>query len=110
MGHPKFEVKTGKDSQFYFNLTAKNGQVILSSQGYKSKQGCENGIESVKKNSQIDDHFERKEAKDGQVYFVLLAGNKEPIGKSEMYTTKAAMENGISSVKENAPKAGIEMV
>jgi uncharacterized protein YegP (UPF0339 family) len=110
MGHPKFEVKTGKDEQFYFNLTAKNGQVILSSQGYKSKQGCENGIESVKKNSQVDEHFEKKEAKDGQFYFVLVAGNKEIIGKSEMYTTKAAMENGISSVKENAAKAGVEFV
>lgn len=110
MGHPKFEVKTGKDGQFYFNLTAKNGQVILSSEGYKAKQGCENGIESVKKNSQIDAHFEKKEAKDGQHYFVLKAANNEIIGKSEMYTTKAAMENGIASVKENAPVAGVESV
>ena len=110
MGHPKFEVKTGKDGQFYFNLTAKNGQTILSSEGYKSKQGCENGIESVKKNSQMPDHFDKKESKDGQFYFVLVAGNKEAIGKSEMYTSKASMENGIASVKENAPAAGVEYV
>ena len=108
MGHPKFDVKTGKDDKLYFNLTAKNGQVILSSQGYKSKQGCDNGIESVKTNSQNDGAFERKEANDGQFYFVLKAGNGEIIGKSEMYTTKAAMENGISSVKENAPNAEAE--
>ena len=108
MGHPKFDVKTGKDEKLYFNLTAKNGQVILSSQGYKSKQGCDNGIESVKTNSQNDDAFERKEASDGQFYFVLKAANGEIIGKSEMYTTKAAMENGISSVKENAPNAEAE--
>ncbi len=108
MGHPKFEVKTGKNGQFYFNLTARNGQVILSSEGYKAKRGCENGIESVKKNSQIDERFQRKEAKDGQDYFVLKAGNNEPIGKSEMYKSKAGMENGISSVKENAPGAEVE--
>jgi len=105
MTHPQFQIKTGKDSQFYFNLTAKNGQVILSSEGYKAKNSCENGIESVKKNSQVDDHFERKEAKNGQHYFVLKAGNGEIIGKSEMYTTKAAMENGIESVKTNSPLA-----
>jgi hypothetical protein len=108
MGHPKFAVKTGKDGQFYFNLTAKNGQVILSGEGYKSKQGCENGIESVKKNSQNDDRFERKEAQDGQHFFILKAGNNESIGKSEMYSSKSAMENGISSVRENAPNAGVE--
>jgi uncharacterized protein YegP (UPF0339 family) len=107
MGHPKFEVKTGKDGQFYFNLTAKNGQVILSSEGYASKAGMENGVKSVKENSQIDDRFERKEAKDGQDYFVLKAANNQVIGKSEMYKSKQAMENGISSVKENAPKAEI---
>ena len=33
MAHPQFQVKTGKDGQFYFNLTAKNGQIILSSEG-----------------------------------------------------------------------------
>ncbi len=110
MPHPKFEVKTGKDNQFYFNLTAKNGQVILSSEGYKAKQGCENGIESVKKNSQDDNRFERKVAKNEQDYFVLKATNGEIIGKSEMYTTKAAMENGISSVKTNAPNAEAEYI
>ena len=44
-----------------------------------------------------------KTAKDGQNYFVLKAGNGEPILSSEMYTTKAACNNGIESVKANAP-------
>lgn len=110
MKHPKFEVKTGKDGQFYFNLTAKNGQVVLSSEGYKAKAGCVNGIESVKKNSQDENRFERKVAKDGQAYFVLKAGNGETIGRSEMYKSKASMENGIASVKTNAPLAEVEDV
>jgi uncharacterized protein YegP (UPF0339 family) len=108
MGHPKFAVKTGKDGKFYFNLTAKNGQVILSSQGYASKSGCDNGIESVKTNSQIDERFDRKEAKNGQVYFALTAANNQTIGKSEMYKSKASMENGIKSVASNAPNAETE--
>ena len=40
MPHPEFQVKTGNDGQFYFNLTAKNGQTILASQGYKTKDSC----------------------------------------------------------------------
>jgi uncharacterized protein YegP (UPF0339 family) len=46
----KFVITTGKDNKFYFNLKAGNGEVILTSQGYKDKAGCLNGIESVKKN------------------------------------------------------------
>ena len=110
MAHPGFQVKTGKDGQFYFNLTAKNGQVILSSEGYKAKESCENGISSVKKNSQDDKRFERKTAKDGSPYFVLMASNGQEIGRSEMYKTKEAMENGIHSVKTNAPLAGIHYI
>ncbi len=41
-------------------------------------------------------------------YFVLKAGNGEPIGKSENYSSKAACKNGIESVKKNAPAAKIE--
>lgn len=110
MAHPQFQLKTGKDGQFYFNLTAKNGQVILASEGYKAKDSCENGIASVKKNSQEDKRFERKTAKDGQVFFVLQASNGQAIGKSEMYKTKESMENGIKSVMTNAPLAGIEYI
>ena len=48
--------------------------------------------------------FEIKVAKDGQFYFNLKAGNGENILASEMYTTKKACENGIASVKKNAPE------
>ncbi len=47
--------------------------------------------------------FELKKAKDGQSYFNLKAGNGEIILTSEMYTTKAAAENGIASVQTNSP-------
>ena len=75
---------------------------------YNTKSACETGIWSVRKNSQSDDSFERKEAKDGSPYFNLKASNGLIIGGSEMYASKAAMEKGISSVKKNAPDALVE--
>ncbi|MEW7279044.1 YegP family protein [Aquimarina sp. 2201CG1-2-11] len=108
MSNPKFQIKESKNNQFFFNLHALNGQVILSSEMYTTKQGCKNGIESVKTNAPTDERYNRKEAKNGQFYFNLKATNGEIIGKSEMYTTKASRDNGIESVKTNAPKAGIE--
>ena len=104
----KFEIKTDKSGQFRFNLKAGNGQVILSSEGYTTKAACENGIESVRKNSQDDARFERKTAKDGSPYFNLKATNGQVIGSSEMYSGTSAMENGIASVKKNAPGADID--
>ena len=78
------------------------------SQGYAAKPSCENGIESVKSNSQEDSRFERKTSANDKPYFNLKATNGQIIGSSEMYESTASMENGIASVKTNAPDATIE--
>lgn len=49
--HPKFEMYQDKAGEFRFRLKAKNGEVIATSEGYKAKTSCENGIASVKKNA-----------------------------------------------------------
>jgi len=103
----KFEVYTDKKGEFRFRLKASNGQAILASEGYKAKTSCTNGIESVRKNSQDDSKFERLESKSGKPYFNLKATNGQVVGTSEMYESASGMENGIASVKKNAPKAEI---
>jgi len=104
----KFEIKKDNSGQFRFNLKAGNGQVILSSEAYTTKAACDNGIESVRKNSQEDKRFERLEAKDGRPYFNLKATNGQVIGSSQMYANTDGMENGIASVMKNAADASIE--
>lgn len=104
----KFIISTRKNGEFQFNLKAANGQVILSSEGYSSKAGCQNGIESVRKNAQDDSKFERLTAKDGRSYFNLKATNGQIIGSSQMYESDNGMEKGIESVKNNAPDASVE--
>ncbi|MDZ7317275.1 MAG: YegP family protein [candidate division KSB1 bacterium] len=103
----KFELTKTPKGEFRFVLKASNGQVILTSETYKDKAGAKNGIESVKKNAIEDGRYERKTAKDGSPYFVLKAANGQIIGQSEMYSSPASMENGIESVKKNAPSAEI---
>ena len=105
----KFVIQQNDKGQYHFSLKAGNGQVILSSQEYSSKAACDNGIESVRTNSSDDSKFERLTAKDGSPYFVLKAANAQVIGNSQMYSSEDAMENGIASVKENAPGASVEM-
>lgn len=51
VSNPKFEIYKDKKGEFRFRLKAGNGETILTSEGYKSKDGCKNGIESVKKNA-----------------------------------------------------------
>jgi uncharacterized protein len=101
-----FELKKATNGQFHFNLKAGNGEVILSSELYKAKASAESGIASVKQNAGNDARYDRRNSSTGQPYFVLKAANNEIIGRSETYSSSAAMENGIRSVKDNGPTAG----
>jgi uncharacterized protein YegP (UPF0339 family) len=104
----KFEIKRAADGQFYFNLKARNGEIILTSEMYTTKANTHNGITSVMTNALLEQRFERKTSRRGEPYFVLKAANGEPIGVSEMYSSPSAMENGIESVKRHAPDARAE--
>lgn len=50
--NPKFEVYTDKAGEFRFRLKATNGEIIATSEGYKAKASCLNGVESVRKNAE----------------------------------------------------------
>jgi uncharacterized protein YegP (UPF0339 family) len=104
----KFVIQKDKAGQYRFNLKASNGEVILSSEGYTSLQGCTNGIESVRTNAPIDARYQRKQTASGKYMFNLTAANNQIIGTSEQYTTQAGRDNGIESVKKNAPTATVE--
>ncbi len=104
----KFQLELRSNHQFMFNLKAPNGEIILTSESYTEKENALAGIESVRVNAANDACYERKIAKNKQSFFVLKAANHEIIGKSEMYTSPSAMENGIASVKKSAPLAVLE--
>ncbi len=104
----KFEIYKDKGGEFCFRLKAGNGQNILASEGYKEKSGCTNGIESVKKNASNDKLYERKETQAGKFMFNLKAGNNQVIGTSQSYETATSRDNGVESVKNNAPDASVD--
>lgn len=102
-----FEITKASNGQFRFALKAGNGEVILHSETYVQKASAQNGIASVQTNSQNDARYERKTASDGRAYFTLKAANGEVIGTSEMYSTEAARDEGILSVKSNGASTDI---
>lgn len=106
----KFEIYKDKSGEFRFRLKASNGQAILASEGYKAKAGCTNGVESVKKNAVNNVNYERKETSSGKYRFNLKSSNNQVIGTSQSYETATARDNGIESVRNNAPDATVTEV
>lgn len=47
----RFEIKRAKDKEYFFNLVAPNGEVILTSEMYKGKTGARKGVAAVQTNA-----------------------------------------------------------
>ncbi len=103
----KFEIKKNAGGEFHFSLKAANGERILSGETYESKAKAQEGVESVKRNAANDNRYTRKNSSNDEQYFTLSSSNGEIIGTSETYSSAAALESGVESVKTNAPTAEI---
>ena len=104
----KFEIyQSGKNKEYRFRMKASNGQIILSSEGYKSKNACLNGVDSIKKNAKNPKRYTKSQTSSGAYRFALVAGNKEIIGISQNYKSASGRNNGVKSVMKNAGKAPI---
>ena len=101
----RFELKETRDGRFVYNLIAANGEIVLTSQVYRTKRAAEDGVESVKANAVLDERYEEKVGVDGKLFFLLHAANGLVIGRSEMYRSPEAVKKAIASIKQNAPDA-----
>jgi len=112
----KFIIKQAKSGPM-FNLKARNGEIIGTSEVYSSVDSCKNGIASVQKNAPIagledqtkenfdkvpNPKFELYKDKAGEFRFRLKAGNGEVILTGESYVSKDGCKNGIASIRKNA--------
>ncbi|MBQ1832475.1 MAG: DUF1508 domain-containing protein [Treponema sp.] len=111
----KFVIKKAKTG-IMFNLHAGNGEIIATSEVYKTKAAAKNGIASIIKNSgsdvedQTKDGYEKLSCpkyeiykdKKGEFRFRLKARNGQIIAVGESYKDQAGVKNGVSSIKKNA--------
>lgn len=103
-----YELSKSSNGQFRFVLKAGNAETILTSELYTTRTAADSGIASVQTNSPLDERYEKKVASNGQSYFNLKAANHQVIGTSEQYSSTAARDTGIASVKTNGPSTTIK--
>lgn len=103
----KYQITRTSNSQFRWTLKASNGEKLMTSETYTTKQNCMDGIESSKV-CVGNGNFSKRTSVAGNPYFNQIANNFQVLGTSEMYSSTAARDLGIESVKRNAPTAIIE--
>lgn len=104
----KFIISEKNEGEFQFNFKNKNGDIILTSETYLSKDCCKNGIQCAKNNSIIEDRYEKKISASDQFHFHLKSGNGNIIGTSQIYPTKISMDSGINYMINRAEDSSVE--
>lgn len=99
MRKPKFEILVGKDDKVYFHLKASNGEILVSSRGYKTKSETIHAIASVMRYGQMDRYIVRRESVNGRHFFQIKSPSGRLLAWSETYQQKQGLETGIEAVK-----------
>jgi uncharacterized protein YegP (UPF0339 family) len=94
-GGGKFEIAQLSDGQWVFNLKAKNGEAVLHSERYASKQNAEKGVASVLRNIFDDAQIVPL---DGNA-FAVKAKNGQEVARSEQYASPSNRTRAIAAIR-----------
>jgi uncharacterized protein YegP (UPF0339 family) len=104
-----YEVNENKDGQFLFVLKAGNGEVILSGEPRAQRESVEQDIDAVRANYAIEEGYEKNiSERTGKPYFILKDADNQLIGSSQEYSSEAAYNKGMASVKRNGSSTMIK--
>jgi hypothetical protein len=83
-------------------MKAANGQIILTSRPYETKNECLAGIGLLKQHATDGARYEYRKTLNLKHYFDLTDSTGETIGSSEIYESSSGRDTGIELVKSNA--------
>lgn len=99
----RFQTFQGGDDRWYFNLYARNGEVVLSSEGYSSEEAALNGTFLVSFHAADARAYDIREAVNGEFYFNVLAANGEVIATSETYVSESNAKRAADAIVALVP-------
>jgi len=100
-------VTQGASGQFHFNVFAKNGQIVLTSETYTDEANAWNGALSVQDNGVNSYSYEVNQSASGTFFFNLKAANGEIVGTSQQYTTAESAKTGRDALVALLPSIDI---
>lgn len=97
-----FCIEKDKNNNYVFHLKSDNKHTIASSKPYSDISTIKKEIDYIAKNTNLDRIYERKTNKEGHFYFNILDPKLNTSAASQLYTSKAGLENGIKAAKKFA--------
>lgn len=95
------QINQENDQVFRFEVKNEAGDYLFSSIPFVNKRKAEINLEKLQSTDVGALIFERKTNYEGKFHFNLKSANRQIIGKSGFFQSKAGMENGIKHLKNH---------
>jgi hypothetical protein len=100
MGIPQFEIINGKNSLFQWRLLGPDGAIVLTSQGFSSKDDAIVAVRTVKENVQFGERYEMR-AENGKCRFNLKSAGHQVVATSDLFEKEEDREKAITIVRSS---------
>lgn len=97
-----------EDGRYFADLKASNGELMLRTETYSSLSGIKSGIETLKKNIELENYAVNLD-KNGNFVFKIFSTAKRLLCVGEGYSTREQCEKAFSSVKRFSKTAKISI-
>ena len=95
-----FCIEKDNNNNYIFHLKSDDKHTIAYSKAYSDISMIKDEIDYISNNTNLDRIYERKTNKKGQFYFNILDPHLETAAISQLYNSKAGLENGIKAAKK----------
>lgn len=102
-----FELKHNDDKQYVFNFLDSQGELLLISGEYTSKQEAEQAIKDVKLGSLMSNQIAAGKVPDGNTFFVIKDTAGDVLVKSVLFDDRMLFDNALHTVKDSVCVAEI---
>lgn len=108
MPEPRFIIRKGRLEDYYFSLQTEEGEVLLNSSNYFTREHCESDILELKQTALEVGKYRLNETNTAAHFFALCNMNGETIAKSPVFNDKLSREEAVERTRSIASKAIIE--
>jgi uncharacterized protein YegP (UPF0339 family) len=103
----RVDVAASEAGGYHFNMHAKNGQIVVSSEHYTTAAAAYNGAFAVQTEGQSAAAYTVIQNAAGGYYFTVTASNGEVVGTSQQYTTKASAQAAVTATAKLMPAISV---
>jgi uncharacterized protein len=97
-----FDIKRNDNQEFFFHLTSDQGELLLMSGEYPSREALDACIKEVKVGSLMGHQIAAGKVGSGETFFVIKDSNGQIIAKSALYANQMLFDNALHLVKDNS--------